>query len=106
MIASGGFAYARGLVAALALGCEGMNMGTRFMPDVTHTKLMKAVIGGVQLPNPKWNDLLRRAHEIAFERAGRDFDKLRSVTTANLYKGNKSTDGYAPLGNLGFSIKA
>jgi nitronate monooxygenase len=31
MIASGGFADARGLVAALALGCEGMNMGTRFM---------------------------------------------------------------------------
>jgi hypothetical protein len=57
------------------------------------------------LPNPKWNDLLRRAHEIAFERVGRDFDKLRSVTTANLYRGNKSTDGYAPLGNLGFSIQ-
>ena len=31
MIASGGFADARGLVAALALGCEGVNMGTRFM---------------------------------------------------------------------------
>ena len=31
MLASGGFADARGLVAALALGCDGMNMGTRFM---------------------------------------------------------------------------
>ena len=31
MIASGGFGDARGLVAALALGAEGMNMGTRFM---------------------------------------------------------------------------
>ena len=31
MIASGGFADARGLVAALALGCDGINMGTRFM---------------------------------------------------------------------------
>jgi nitronate monooxygenase len=31
MLASGGFADARGLVAALALGCEGINMGTRFM---------------------------------------------------------------------------
>nr|MBP6770744.1 nitronate monooxygenase [Reyranella sp.] len=30
-IALGGFADARGLVAALALGCEGINMGTRFM---------------------------------------------------------------------------
>jgi nitronate monooxygenase len=31
MIASGGFADARGLVAALALGADGVNMGTRFM---------------------------------------------------------------------------
>ncbi len=31
MIASGGLGDARGLVAALALGAEGINMGTRFM---------------------------------------------------------------------------
>jgi nitronate monooxygenase len=31
MIASGGYGDARGLVAALALGAEGINMGTRFM---------------------------------------------------------------------------
>ena len=31
VIASGGFADGRGLIAALALGAEGVNMGTRFM---------------------------------------------------------------------------
>jgi NADH:quinone reductase (non-electrogenic) len=31
MIASGGYGDARGLVAALALGAEGINMGTRFL---------------------------------------------------------------------------
>src|SRR5690606_18367324 len=31
VIASGGFCDARGLVAALALGASGINMGTRFM---------------------------------------------------------------------------
>jgi nitronate monooxygenase len=31
MIASGGFGDARGLVAALALGADGINMGTRFV---------------------------------------------------------------------------
>lgn len=31
VVASGGFADGRGLVAALALGAEGINMGTRFM---------------------------------------------------------------------------
>ena len=34
IIASGGIADARGLVAALALGCDGANMGTRFMATV------------------------------------------------------------------------
>ncbi|MCI4643186.1 MAG: nitronate monooxygenase family protein [Hyphomonadaceae bacterium] len=34
MIASGGFGDGRGLVAALALGAEGVNMGTRFMCTV------------------------------------------------------------------------
>jgi NAD(P)H-dependent flavin oxidoreductase YrpB (nitropropane dioxygenase family) len=34
MIASGGFADARGLVAALALGADGINMGTRFCATV------------------------------------------------------------------------
>ncbi|SNR82685.1 2-nitropropane dioxygenase precursor [Haloechinothrix alba] len=34
MIASGGFADSRGLVAALALGADGINMGTRFLATV------------------------------------------------------------------------
>ncbi|MFD6107311.1 NAD(P)H-dependent flavin oxidoreductase, partial [Nocardia salmonicida] len=34
MIASGGFADGRGLVAALALGAHGVNMGTRFLCTV------------------------------------------------------------------------
>ena len=47
MIASGGFADARGLVAALALGCEGMNMGTRFMATKEapiHRRVKEAIV--------------------------------------------------------------
>ena len=47
MIASGGFADARGLVAALALGCEGINMGTRFMATKEapiHQKVKEAIV--------------------------------------------------------------
>jgi nitronate monooxygenase len=49
MIASGGFADARGLVAALALGCDGMNMGTRFMATTEapiHQKVKEAIVAG------------------------------------------------------------
>jgi nitronate monooxygenase len=47
MIASGGLADARGLVAALALGCEGINMGTRFMATKEapiHQKVKEALV--------------------------------------------------------------
>ncbi len=47
MIASGGFADARGLVAALALGCDGVNMGTRFMATKEapiHQKVKEAIV--------------------------------------------------------------
>jgi len=47
MIASGGIADGRGLVAALALGADGVNMGTRFMCTVEspiHRKVKEAIV--------------------------------------------------------------
>ncbi|MGD9210019.1 MAG: nitronate monooxygenase [Desulfobacteraceae bacterium] len=47
IIASGGFADGRGLVAALALGADGMNMGTRFVATVeapVHDNIKQALI--------------------------------------------------------------
>jgi NAD(P)H-dependent flavin oxidoreductase YrpB (nitropropane dioxygenase family) len=47
MIASGGFGDARGLVAALALGADGINMGTRFMCTVEspiHHKIKEQIV--------------------------------------------------------------
>jgi NAD(P)H-dependent flavin oxidoreductase YrpB (nitropropane dioxygenase family) len=49
IIASGGIADARGLVAALALGCDGANMGTRFMATVEapiHEKVKQQIVAG------------------------------------------------------------
>jgi len=47
MIASGGFGDARGLVAALALGADGVNMGTRFMctaESPIHQKVKEQIV--------------------------------------------------------------
>src|ERR1700682_2517245 len=49
MIASGGFAAARGLVAALALGADGINMGSRFMctaESSIHQNVKDAIVAG------------------------------------------------------------
>ncbi|WP_410612377.1 NAD(P)H-dependent flavin oxidoreductase [Amycolatopsis sp. lyj-109] len=49
VIASGGFADGRGLVAALALGADGVNMGTRFLCTVeapVHERVKQAIVDG------------------------------------------------------------
>jgi NADH:quinone reductase (non-electrogenic) len=51
-VASGGMADGRSLVAALALGAEGMNMGTRFMATVEapiHDNVKKALVAASEL---------------------------------------------------------
>lgn len=52
MIASGGLADGRGLVAALALGADGINMGTRFMctqEAPIHDVIKKCIVEGSEL---------------------------------------------------------
>lgn len=51
-VASGGMADARSLVAALALGAEGMNMGTRFMATQeapVHQNVKDAIVAATEL---------------------------------------------------------
>src|SRR5439155_9104898 len=51
-VASGGMADARSLVGALALGAEGMNMGTRFMATVEapiHENVKRATVAASEL---------------------------------------------------------
>ncbi len=51
-VASGGMADGRSLVAALALGAEGMNMGTRFMATVeapVHENVKRAIVAASEL---------------------------------------------------------
>ena len=51
-VASGGMADARSLVAALAMGADGMNMGTRFMATVEapiHQKVKEAIVAASEL---------------------------------------------------------
>jgi nitronate monooxygenase len=51
MLASGGFGDARGLVAALALGADGINMGTRFVATAeaqVHDNVKQALVAATE----------------------------------------------------------
>lgn len=65
-IASGGFADGQGLAAALSLGAEGINMGTRFMCTVEapiHENVKKAIVDAqetdTELVLRKWKNTTR-----------------------------------------------
>lgn len=74
-IASGGFADGQGLAAALSLGAEGINMGTRFMCTVEapiHLKVKEAIVGAqetdTELVLRRWKNTSRLfANKIAKE---------------------------------------
>jgi len=65
MIASGGIADARGFVAALALGAEGINMGTRFCATreaPIHDNVKRAIVGNDERGT---NLIFRKLHNTA-----------------------------------------
>jgi NAD(P)H-dependent flavin oxidoreductase YrpB (nitropropane dioxygenase family) len=75
MIASGGFTDARGLVAALALGADGINMGTRFMclqESPIHQRVKEAIVAGNENQTELIFRPLRNTSRVASNRVSRE----------------------------------
>lgn len=101
ILASGGFADARGLVAALALGADGVNMGTRFCATQEapiHDSFKQALVAN----DERATDLIFRSYRntarvarnavsqqvVAIEREGRPFEDV-----AELVRGVRGREG-------------
>jgi NADH:quinone reductase (non-electrogenic) len=89
VIASGGIADARGLVAALALGCDGVNMGSRFLAtkeapihDSIKQQILQADENSTQLIFRPLRNTLRifdntvAKHILEMEAAGKGIDEI------------------------------
>jgi nitronate monooxygenase len=94
VIASGGIADARGLVAALALGCEGVNMGSRFLAtreapihDSIKQQILQADENSTKLVFRPLRNTLRifdnsvARHILEMEAAGRGIDEIGPVAS-------------------------
>jgi NAD(P)H-dependent flavin oxidoreductase YrpB (nitropropane dioxygenase family) len=92
MIASGGFGDGRGLVAALALGAEGINMGTRFMctkESPIHHAIKERIVANdereTQLIFRTMSNTSRVARNavsekvVAMEKEGATFEQIREL---------------------------
>lgn len=108
-IASGGFADGRGLAAALALGADGINMGTRFMVTreaPIHEKVKQAMVDASELDTALLyrslrntarvfnNSIARKVLEIEAGEGPTDFDAI-----APLVKGTRGRE-LLELGDL------
>lgn len=74
-IASGGIADARGLVAALALGADGVNMGTRFMctqESPIHDTVKQAIVAASELDTELMFRPLRNTARVASNTVSRE----------------------------------
>jgi nitronate monooxygenase len=74
-IASGGIADARGLVAALALGADGVNMGTRFMSTAEspiHADIKDAIVAQSELDTELLFRTLRNTSRVASNAVARE----------------------------------
>ena len=75
MIASGGFADGRGLAAALALGADGINMGTRFMSTVEapiHQSVKDHIVASSELDTELIFRPLRNTSRVASNSVSRE----------------------------------
>jgi nitronate monooxygenase len=92
IIASGGFADGRGLVAALALGADGVNMGTRFLctaESPIHERIKEQIVAQDELSTElifrQLGNTSRVARNgvadkvVAIERDGGTFDDIREL---------------------------
>lgn len=117
MIASGGFADGRGLVAALALGAEGINMGTRFM-CTKESPIHQLVKERIVANDERETDLIFRTMRntsrvaknavsqqvVALERQGATFEQVRELVAGSrgkqVYATGDAEDGIWSAGQV------
>ncbi len=100
MIASGGFGDGRGLIAALALGAEGINMGTRFMctrESPIHQHIKEQIVANDERATELIFRTMRNTSRVAkntistkvvaMEKEGATFEQVRELVAGSRGRG-------------------
>jgi len=101
MLASGGFADARGLVAALALGADGVNMGTRFCATAEapiHDNFKQAMVDADERSTDMIFRTYRNSARVARNAVSQEVRRLEAEgrpfeDVAHLVKGARGLEG-------------
>ncbi len=87
VIASGGMADGRSLVAALALGADGVNMGTRFMATQEckiHHNVKQGIVDGTERDTLLINRTLRNTSRVARNAISEEVARIQQDTTKTI----------------------
>jgi nitronate monooxygenase len=87
VIASGGMADGRSLIAALSLGADGVNMGTRFMAtreSAIHENVKKKIVENTERDTILTNRTLRNTSRVARNAISEEVVKIQQDTTKTI----------------------
>ena len=74
-------------------------------PDnLTFTRVRSASFGNIEISRPKWNKLVRTAHQEARQRLG-SFHSLASITITNIQEGKHEDYGYTYIPEADISVQ-
>jgi hypothetical protein len=76
----------------------------RVMPNLTHTKVLDALIDGEAITKANWNSLLDEMLRRAMKRVT-SFEELRQLCPVNIVKGRKEDEGYGYLSDIDISVQ-
>jgi hypothetical protein len=76
----------------------------RSVPNLTHTKVLQASIGGDVIARPNWNRLLDEVLRRAMRQLG-NFEKVRKLCPVNMVQGRKADEGYDYLSDIRISVQ-
>ena len=74
------------------------------LPDVKHTKVLRAVVGGRSVRRPNWNNVWRHVLRLAVDE-DRSMDEIRYLCAVNLVAGEKEDEGYHYLAEMRMSYQ-
>lgn len=87
VIASGGMADGRSLIAALALGADGVNMGTRFMATIEakiHQNVKQQIVNGSERDTLLINRTLRNTSRVARNAISEEVVRIQQDSTKTI----------------------
>ena len=87
VIASGGMADGRSLIAALALGADGVNMGTRFMATIEaniHANVKQQIVNGSERDTLLINRTLRNTSRVARNAISEEVVRIQQDSTKTI----------------------